>query len=1672
MTDELMRDEATSRVSEIDLSQPMSVAIQLCLVDLLKYWGITPSAVTSHSSGEVAAAYAAGALSFKEALGVVYHRGRLGLKYHKLSSLAGGMLAAGIGPQQAEQYLVGGRVVLACINSPNSVTLSGDISALDEVASRLGKDGVFARKLKVPMAYHSHHMISMAQEYTETLRTIISDRTSWTGVMFTSPVTGDFVASTEALSPEHWVRNLISPVLFSQAFDNMCFGPCPSNSNGSTASSPNVDAIVEIGAHSTLSSPIRQILKARNISMPYISCLKRSVNAVETMQDAVCELLGRGYPIALEAVNSPLGEQHSLVYDLPTYPWNHTTGYWLEPRISKDNRHKKYPPHELLGIPVSGANGITPTWRNMRLTDVDWLSDHRVDSKVVLPGAAYISMAIEAVRLLVDASENTICGYRLRDVDIVNALTIPSDSSQSVETQFSLRPCNDKELDHQGWYEFELCSLGAGSTWIENCRGYVSADIVNTAKSPLICCMDRPEEQSFFDVDADVRDINVESLFTGMRNMGIEHGPIFQNLSGGRVAANKAVVNIAVGKIASETHEYVLHPTTLDSIFQAAYSNLSQEIGQSSMVVPRSIRTISVPRDLERRSDAKYQAFTELLNLNRKGFVSNITVVCGDNQDSPSSLLQIDGFFAQAVPRSSDVMYKTQGICSKSCWEPDVLHNVPATLKESMKIYLDNKQIDFEKKLLRISYHFIHDAVAELQGQYSDEWQWHHKRFYDWMKSIIVLGNNGTLSPRSSTWHRTSKGMKQMLADELHAEGAAGQMTVRVGRNLANIVRGEVAPLEVMTEGNLLNQYYEDLPRLKNRTYRHLAKVVELYAVKNPGAAVLEIGAGTGGATMTVLEAFGARGDGSGSLLGHYTFTDISAGFFEAARRKVAAWGDLMEFKTLDIESDPLKQSFIAGSYDLVVASMVLHATKSLAKTMSHVRKLLRPGGKLLMIEPTQDRLDTQLIFGTLPGWWLSEEAERQTSPTAPLNTWDTVLRATGFSGVDFEIGDCEQLDFQSMNIILASAATTPLYPSSISIVYTRTPPESWLNQLVESIRAQTSTSPVVESLDQAEVRDKVCIFTAEMDSTFLNGMNKGSFERLRNLLVNSHGVLWLSCGGIMDAKDPYFSETQGLLRTFRQEDSSKRCVQLDFEYGLDPWTEDKISYIMHVLREGFDYNIHNDEWEYSVKNSCLYVPRIYPDWAQDAAATRTQTDLEPKLQLFHQPGRAIVWEPGNSGLLSELHFVEKHHTDKGTVPDGIVEFEARAFGINFRDVVTGLNQLNDTHRGHDCAGVVTRLGSGTEQSGLKVGDRICGLARGEFANVEQAFVTGVAKIPDGMSWEVAASIPTIYVTAHHALIRVARLQKGESVLIHAATGGVGQAAIVLAQHIGAVIFATCSTPAKRDLLVAKYNIKPDHIFTSRDASFAPAIMARTQRNGVDVVLNSLSGPLLKATWECISRFGRFVEIGKMDLEAGRHLDTTPFRRCASYTGVDILQLNEYSGKLMQESLVDSLRICQARGNNSVYPVEQYRVSEMEKAMRKMQAGTHVGKLVLVSGDGDQVKVISRPRPVSFDDSGATYMVAGGLGGIGSAIAAWIIEKGARNLVLISRSAESHPNAADLVRSAKTHRCNLQIRNCNISDEGDLVRLLDGCSKTLPPIRGVINAAMVLDVGSPPLYLL
>lgn len=1706
-------------------------AMQIALVDLLASWNIQPSGLASHSMGEIAAAYAVGALSLAQAVGITLLRMDIFLKHKLHLSSGGGMLAAGVGPQDAAVYISkltpGAHLSIACINSPTSVTLSGHMTAIDEIQVLLKRDEVLAKKLNVSIPFHSQLLLPIVPEYSTRIAALLPEACCWdeNGPSFASPVTGGLISPGKGLSSEHWVKNLVQPTLFSSALESMVYGAGRSAAAASDghSGSPQVDFIIEIGAHSQLAGPIRGTLSqhGKKTPIPYSSCLKRSANAIDTMQDLAALLVSHGYPVDLAAVNGTRAPPYpSFVPDLPSYPWTHQKRYWSSSRLIDEHKFPRHPAHQLLGLPVAGSNTLTPSWRHfLRLSDPElgWLVDHQVDGMVVFPGAGFVSMAIEAARMVVDPSEGMIRGYKLRDVEVVHALQIP-DTSAGVEVLFQMEPCSEKELSSQGWWDFKISSAqaastpGGPSTCVEHCRGSVSAEKL-TAKSkgdwrkaPSVRSTWKTASDAFSAAPSSSANLDIAQLFANLRSMGIYHGPAFQNLKTVEkmLGEKKTVVcdfdismTASRGPVIAEGHRmYPVHPTTLDSAFLAGYAALDNDMRKDCFYVPRSIRSIYVPKDFGRSAGHPLRSWTELTSTKQgRGFTSSVEVVSADSAEchEPPCSLVIEGLLCQAVPRdetSAQMSSQSDLACGRVGWVPQVLHNLPASMKDKMRLDLSDEEMDWEARMRRGAYYLIRDAVSRLDGEARDSWSSHHKKLMAWMDAAINGGGSGGRlgSAANRAWatdyETSSPEARGEFLDHLGSEGVPGRLLCRLGAHLADIIRGRVTPLELMVEDGLLGRFYETLP-CNVRSYQHIHAVVSLFAASNPGAKVLEIGAGTGGATTTVINAL-SRVDVQGQTreiriptFAQYDFTDVSAGFFDAARSKFEVWDSqgLMIFKRLDIEKDPEQQPDFdvdsMGTYDLVVASLVLHATANLERTMRNVHKLLRPGGTLVMIEYTSDRLDSQLIFGTLPGWWLSEEPERAVSPAASLDDWGRILRATGFTnGVEIHVEDCESDEYQTCSVVVSTATPHEReYPDSFQLVYMRSPPpDDWFRGLRDSVRSRTGADICLARLEDAEKATddaRVTLFLDEMQTPVLHAIDSDSFEKVRRLLVNSRGLLWATCGGSVEATQPQMALAQGLLRTIRQEDQSKRCILLDFEAGRDadtPWTSETARHIAHTLQVSFDF--HEDrssiEFEYAVRNNVLLVPRVFQE---PIANEKHAIAMKP----FWNSGPNLTADVNKaSGSLGQLYFVE---TSAASVdlPPGYVEIEPRAFGLNFRDVLVMLGEIDgDPLIGQECSGVVTGLGPGTAASGLSLGDRVCAMCADSWGTRQRALWQCAVRIPDTLSWAEAAIIPIAYGTAWICLQEHARMRKGESVLVHAATGGFGQAVVTLARHLGAgTIFATCGTPEKRDLLVCEHGLLEEHIFSSRNDDFASAIMEITGGKGVDVIINSLAGPLFKASWDIIARNGRFVDVGKRDSQAGHHLDMRPFRRCATITAVDLAHdaLDASAGGrplLVREAMTECVRLLAERAVKTPAPVTEYAMSEMEKAMRLMQAGNHLGKMVLVPRPDDLVRVAVEPQPVGLLQH-ASYLVAGGAGGIGASIARWMIEHGAKHLVLVSRHARSANGAEVLVRMGAANGCDVQLHDCDIGDDEACLKFATACQASLPPVRGIVTGAMVLD---------
>ncbi|OJI82404.1 hypothetical protein ASPTUDRAFT_203334 [Aspergillus tubingensis CBS 134.48] len=381
--EELTADGA--QVQRPELSQPLVTALQLALLALFQASNVVPQAVIGHSSGEIAAAVAAGYITPEPAILIAYYRGKATLEavYQALV----GMMAVGLGPDQVLSYLEGSTIEIACINSPQSAIFSGIKSELVPIEERIKNDGYFARLLHVDAAYHSHHIKSVAGRYEDLLRQHVEwqkHSKNKKQSLMASSTTGKALETPPG--PAYWLANMVSPVIFSQAAHELTTGP------------EAVDCLFEIGPSDALSGPINQTKNAASSSVKYVSACKRGPNAISALLHAAGTLF-MGYLISLTAFNHEGGNTHpAFVSDLPNYQWNHSVKYWHESESSHDWRFRKFPYHDLLGSKILSSPWTNPTWKNvLRLSDITWLRDHLLGDSVIFPAAGYIAMAIEAI---------------------------------------------------------------------------------------------------------------------------------------------------------------------------------------------------------------------------------------------------------------------------------------------------------------------------------------------------------------------------------------------------------------------------------------------------------------------------------------------------------------------------------------------------------------------------------------------------------------------------------------------------------------------------------------------------------------------------------------------------------------------------------------------------------------------------------------------------------------------------------------------------------------------------------------------------------------------------------------------------------------------------------------------------------------------------------------------------------------------------------------------------------------------------------------------------------------------------------------------------------------------------------------------------------------------------
>ncbi|CAI6083222.1 unnamed protein product [Clonostachys chloroleuca] len=1731
--DELMKSENETNVNDAEYSQPLCTIIQIALVDLLNSFGLRPAKVAGHSSGEIAAAYCAGALTRHSAWKIAYLRGLLAARLtstlpDNTNKVKGSMMALGLPASEANKYLdqvadrLGSkRLVVACINSPLNVTISGEESHIDHLKNVLdaAPGGIFARKLKVSVAYHSFQMLEVADEYVTRIgRLRPPPVSSASAPLMASSVTGTWILPDELLKAEYWARNMVSPVLFSDALVTICASSTTGKASSTTTKlnrshlrTVPIIEIVEVGPHSVLQGPSREILRSigKEGSVQYASALIRNKSATNTILELAGRLHCLGYQLDLEQVNSSTSEVEAsaplkALPTLPAYPFNHSRVYWTESRISKAFRFRKFKRHDLLGAQSFDWNPLEAKWRHtIRISDLPWVEHHKINGTVLYPASGMLVMAIEAARQMADSTRK-LPGFVFHDTSFHSALVIPNDGD-GIEVNLHMRPRKNSSEKDAGWFDFSLYEReeSSQSGWKENCNGSIQLNYTDEQSSldgeTDHLGVKKEEvawEQSRLTRIQKIRGncteaVEPDKLYEKLLSSGYNYGPSFQGITSMSYdGKDSSVATVKTYRWSDYFEgpdpgvEHVVHPTTLDTILHTMLASLTgggtEEI---STTIPTFVEHmwISASHGLSSLEADAVNVVTTGQKYGRRDARSSLTVTALDGQtvlidvaNFQTTVVASDGGQGNEIEQNFKPGYTLD-------WKPDLTLLSPTELQEfcgeaNIDVVQGSKATNQEVvTFLTVS---MARTLKLLEGHQSET----ESNYIKWMRRQIKRLNNPALAQLDDTTF-------ERMVSNIESHGAQGRIFSAIARNQAAFLKEGTCKVNSPALVRLAGEYIDNT--LQAPFFDKLCTLLDCMAHKKLNLRILELGTGSLSLTDRILTTLNTRDNGMESTamprFASYEYTtesheatDVSKSNFKGPSAKVS-------FKTLSIEQGPENQGFELGSYDIILASGRFKNLLYDLNSVKIARRLLKPGGNLIAIEaPRHDEaLLANFVFGLGNDWWLSPE--KCTSVLSVMNEQHCaeVLRSAKFSDLEVVLRDSHDPALQKFSIITTTAVEEDAVKDSGEIERTNgsrlilihhdddAKQESIAQQIQGLINDSQSTEfsdiqlkSVTSAVDLSPFgQDSMIVYLLELGTPVWYTMDENLYYKLQKLIVSNINskMLWVGQDGSAGGSDgPEVNQSayrliDGLSRALNSENDGEILSLLSLQQE-ESLSSRQMSHILAVIRK---IHAQSDEFmdtEWVEKDGRLCVPRMVQSPSlKDKVSSRLIPQHETQQAWYEGKGPddrvPLKLAFGTPGLLNTLHFVQDKEYSTTQLGEGELEIEVQAVGVNYRDVLSALGRLKNAQVGCECAGIVTQVGSGVD--GYQVGDRVAAISPIDcyrtYLRVDHRFT---AHIPDSMPLNIAAAMIINHRTAWWTLHELAHLAPDETVLIHSGAGGTGQAAVQVAQYIGAQVLASVGTEEKKALLKEQHGIDSDHIFSSRVTSaFSRGVQRTTKDQGVDVILSALSGDGFISSWECLAPFGRFMEIGKQNIHERKSLPMARFDTGVSFHAFDIGVVCRSRPNTVRPMLEQLFGLYVKGVLRPAFPLQVHGVSDLEKVLRVMQRGDNMGKIVIEMRPEDKVKAVLDRKPTTSLRSDATYMVAGGLGGLGRSMAAWLVDRGARHLILLARSGPRTQEARDFVES-------LTLKD--ISGADALRSVLDNCPSTMPPIRGAIQATELL----------
>ena len=1588
-------EKLSERLVHTNVAQPLIFAIQSAATFALRARGIHPVAILGHSVGELAAAEAAGIVDLSSAVRIIYFRS----KHQELLRNSGRMAAVLAAPEAIEELVARFKnIEIAAYNGPRAVTIAGPAHTLAQFAEAAKKQAIPCLDLDLDYPFHTGVMDPIQAGL---IRDLAGIDPRCGEIAFISTVTGTCL-SGEHLDASYWWRNVREPVRFMTAVRK--------------AAEFGARFFLEIGPRGVLIKHISETLAAEASPSVALSVHERDEpDSIDPYEKAAAHVLVGGGKIDLTAIAGP---DPGGSIQLPVYPW-------------QQKSFRLRPTPEAIGWfqgenhPLSGARNDEDAleWHaQIDIWSLPELADHRLGEKVILPGTGFVEIALSVARQWLGSDKIV-----LTDFETLTPLDLTGGESRESMTRIS-----------SGSHTFEILSRPrlSQANWILHARGKIAAAATGDGDHP------RPAGNG--------TRVSGDALYRIADATGLHYGPAFSQVET-LIRYSNGMIGVEL-KLHDAPTPFMLDPMLLDCCSQGLILLFPELQAEQRGVAYIPVRLDEVT--LHAAGRIPQRSVIEVVGKSERSILANFYIFASDD----SIVATLRGVRCQAVPvRRSRTLDSVALVERTEPVDGFILgrFGTPATTREvvaqakTLGLIGTKSNSDTDSTMLLDGWATMvgYEIAATLADRkvvspnHLIETNRISADLRSWLVMLLTkLSAAGLARRQSSSWMliedpllpSSASIIRELAARYPEHAGkllAAAEITGLVKRISSDPTPGLASAVSLSSIA--LNFY--DMVELSsieaNRALMRLLESTPQLWPRDRAIRVLQIGVGT-----LVPELISRR----------YTGADLT--IFEANRRRF----EREKTSQTNNATVRLVDKLDSGQYDVIVAASTLRRTLAIS-TLAGLQNSLAPHGMLVAVEPT-----TSFFNEIVDGLRMDPSTAENEHSLLQLQTneeWSAALKAAGFLDICVEEVACG--DTTAALLIGKAAGPIRQTPSvearlpSIRIVRGKMPEDKELaDALLERlIRNKLSSDVKINPIESIGLWDSlpstvVQFLSPDRDSdspTALTRMCldlKASAERFGSaaatLWLLFHGATPSQGGSIHPLQRGAWAFSRTLANEFQHLDIRRIDIAADLPVSA------AVEQIAAIIQSG------TPETELQIDGDGIRAVRIRE------IAHCYQPDVRPgqaaRLERQLSTAERLVWRPA-----------ERRAPDSDEI-----EIAVAATGLNFRDVMYMLGLLPDDiledgftgpTLGLECAGTIVATGAAVEN--FNVGDRVVALAPLAFSTHVTVSSGQVVKLPAGMSFEAAATLPTAFITAYYSLITLAQLQRDEWVLIHAGAGAVGMAAIQVAQARGARVITTAGGDAKRDLLRA---FGVSYVLDSRSTRFVDEVRAITGA-GVDIVLNSLAGDAMERSMACLRPFGRFIELGKRDYVANTHIGLRPFRRNLSYFGVDIDQLMASRPAIGRDVFNAVMREIE-NGTFVPLPYSIFNSAMVSTAFHLMQQAGHIGKIVVRPPDPAEIRI---PANVFSINSQGTHLVTGGLGGFGLAAAKWLVDRGARHLVLVGRRGVATEDAKDLIATLVREGVSVLAQSCDVADATQVGALFEKIKRTMPPIAGVIHSAMVLD---------